>query len=370
MLSAAQERGVNNMVLFVNSPPVHLTRNNKAYTETCGKSNLAPEQYEAYADFLCNSLDYFSKINLPFAYVSPFNEPEWSWCRKDGQEGCPWRNEEIAAITRILNRKLEERNISTKIQIPESGLLVFANPGFRFKPGRQNEINSFFKPSGKNYLGDETHIARQVCAHSYFTEWPLKMMKSIRKRIARTCCRRDIEYWMTEYCILRKNREIKGGGRDLGMHTALYVARVMHNDLVYGNASSWQWWLGMSVADFKDGLVYANRDGSGITDSKTLWMLGNFSQFIRPGAVRMGVKTHGGNQLLLSAYKNSSGNTILVVINQSTERQYLQIYQGVGNKITAWETSVGKSLAKTGLFNKETPIPVSEKSITTLVFEN
>jgi hypothetical protein len=39
-------------------------------------------------------------------------------------------------------------------------------------------------------------------------------------------------YWMSEYCILEKNDEIRGGGRrDLGMDAALFVASLIHNDL-------------------------------------------------------------------------------------------------------------------------------------------
>lgn len=68
---------------------------------------------------------------------------------------------------------------------------------------------------------------------------------------------------MSEYCILEKNDEVRGGGRrDLGMKTALFVARVIHNDLTIAEARSWQWWTAVSQVDFKDGLVYL-ADGSG-----------------------------------------------------------------------------------------------------------
>ncbi|MCK5704086.1 MAG: glycoside hydrolase, partial [Cyclobacteriaceae bacterium] len=54
-------------------------------------------------------------------------------------------------------------------------------------------------------------------------------------------------------CILQKNDEIKGGSkRDLGMPTALYVARIIHNDMVITNATSWQWWTAITQADYKD----------------------------------------------------------------------------------------------------------------------
>ena len=72
----------------------------------------------------------------------------------------------------------------------------------------------------------------------------------------------DLGYWMSEYCILQRNEEIRSGGkRDLGMNTALYVARIIHHDLTLAQARSWQWWTAVSQCDFKDGLVYLD-DGS------------------------------------------------------------------------------------------------------------
>lgn len=44
---------------------------------------------------------------------------------------------------------------------------------------------------------------------------------------------------MSEYCILGDNGgEINGNGRDMGIDPALYLARVIHNDLTIANASA------------------------------------------------------------------------------------------------------------------------------------
>ena len=61
------------------------------------------------------------------------------------------------------------------------------------------------------------------------------------------------------------------------------MARVLHADLTIANASSWQWWLGISPGDFKDGLVYVDRDTKALYDSKLLWGVGNYSHFLRRG---------------------------------------------------------------------------------------
>jgi hypothetical protein len=94
---------------------------------------------------------------------------------------------------------------------------------------------------------------------------------------------------MSEYCILGDNEgEIKGEGKDLGIDPALYMAKVIHNDLVNANASAWHWWIAISPYNYKDGLVYIdkNKTDGDFKSSKMLWALGNYSRFIRPGAVR------------------------------------------------------------------------------------
>ena len=71
----------------------------------------------------------------------------------------------------------------------------------------------------------------------------------------------DLAYWMSEYCILGGNEgEINGNGRDLGMKSALYLAQVIHQDLVIANAAAWNWWIAVSPYNYKDGLIYIDKN--------------------------------------------------------------------------------------------------------------
>ncbi|MBK7710832.1 MAG: hypothetical protein IPJ37_07720 [Bacteroidales bacterium] len=368
MIRAAKERGLEKLVMFSNSPPVSLTRNGKAFSGRCGESNLSSDKNQAFADYIVSSVKYFEGQNIHFNFISPVNEPEWGWCRRDGQEGCPYTNKQISDLARLINRDLISNKLSSEIQVPESGLLVFANSGLRFKPGRQNEIKNFFKSHQSTYLGDQKQVARQVCAHSYFTEYPLWLMRSIRKKTARKTAKYGIDYWMTAFCVLHKTREIDGGGRDLGMKTALYVSRVIHHDLVYGNASAWCWWLGISTADFKDGLVYVNNDGTGLTDSKTMWTVGNFSRFIHPGAVRIEIEGKHHRDLFVSAYRNrGSDDIIIIVINMKSDRQLIELKNLPEGIITAWETSGNSNLAKLDYSSSDNPLTIAPESVTTFI---
>jgi len=99
----------------------------------------------------------------------------------------------------------------------------------------------------------------------------------------------------------------------------LRVARVIHFDLTLVNASAWQWWTAVSPENYKDGLIYTDYFNPGdpetIYPSKTLWALGNFSRFIRPGAIRvsLGGENDELDGLLASAYKNESSEDVIVV---------------------------------------------------------
>jgi O-glycosyl hydrolase len=355
-------------VVFSNSPPVCMTKNGKAYSSACGISNLDREKDQMFADYIVKTLKHFDEEKIKVDFISPVNEPEWGWCRKDNQEGCPYLNDQIADIARRTGAGLAENQLTTQVMVPESGLLLFANSRLRFKPGRQNQIKDFFSDHSKNHIGGNKNTADIICAHGYFTEWPLWLMRHVRSVTADKCRRYGLRYWMSEYCILRKTREIDGGGRDPGMPTALYISRVIHHDLVYGNASAWCWWLGISAADFKDGLTYINSDGTGLIDTKTLWALGNFSQFIRPGAARIEVKGRHDKKFFVSAYRNQgSEELIFVIINMKPEMQSLEIRGLPDGKTECWETSETSSLKKIKPAKNGNSLMVSPLSVTTFI---
>ena len=149
------------------------------------------------------------------------------------------------------------------------------------------------------------------------------------------CKQKNIKFWQTEICIMGNDEEIGGGTPyDFSMKTALYVARVIHHDLVYANAESWSWWRAAG-GDYRDGLIRIySKDGwkSGwAVDSKLMWAMGNYSRFIRPGAQRYDIATTSadGKQIeegfndpygvMCSAYQNADGKWVIVAINYAED---------------------------------------------------
>jgi O-glycosyl hydrolase len=332
-LQAARLRGVERFLAFCNSAPVHFTANglanNKGRTKD-GSYNLKPDRYEAFAGFLATVLaELGAREGVRFAVVSPFNEPEWEW-DSPKQEGSPARVDEIARLVRLLDRKLSERRVDTEILVTESGQIDYLYRAVRERPEQDNQIEELFGPSSPNGIAGLPHVPKRLAGHSYWTETPNAVLRAKRQALRERLDAHGLGYWQTEVCIMQNDREIGGGGgRDLTMKTALYVARIIHYDLCVAGASAWQWWLGLSGGNYKDGLVYVtpNRDGTdgAVTDSRLLWTLGNFSRFIRPGAVRVGVSSPQADAddpegLMVSAFLHEEGRLVTCVLVNMADR--------------------------------------------------
>lgn len=157
-------------------------------------------------------------------------------------------------------------------------------------------------------------------------------MRQIREELRDTIAKYGLKFWQTELCIMGNDEEIGGGGGyDFSMKTALYVARVIHHDLVFADAESWSWWRSVG-GDYKDGLIRVySHDGmkSGYAvDSRLMWALGNYSRFIRPGAVRYEVTSSTAFNpygVMCSAYRNADGSWVVVAINYSEDLKALSL---------------------------------------------
>lgn len=378
-LKSAKDRGITDFIAFLNSPPVALTKNGKAYSSSTDSYNLPVENYSAFVGYISSVLNSFKeKEGITFSTLSPFNEPQWDWTSPN-QEGTPAKNSEIAVITKKLNAEFENKGIPTMIEISEAGKINYLfEPND--KPGRGNQINAFFNPASSEYLGNLSHVNHTVAGHSYFSTWDFEKLIAYRKELTQKIAAIDpnLKYSMTEYCILEDNEVIKGNKRDLGMDAALYVARVIHADLTIANATSWQWWTSVSPYDYKDGLVYIdyNENDGQVYESKLLWALGNYSRFIHPGMKRVAVKSDVAikNDMDFSAYKSADGKQLVFVINNYENSAFdFKLIDAVQGKYSArcYQTSsLGDDnlrLVKTG--KTDEIFQVKAQSILTVVLD-
>ncbi len=366
-LQAARRRGVEKFLAFPNAPPVHLSRNGKGYA-TKGQTglNLKPDAFDDYAAFLVDVIEHFEKEGLPFDYLSPFNEPQWNW-DEPKQEGTPALNTDLHTLIRHLATELSRRKLTTQLVIGEAGTIGHVAKKVD-NDGRDDQARFFFSPASPGFIGDLPNVAPIISAHSYFSVWPLNQQVENRRalREALLAANPTLGYWQSEYCILEQNDEIRGGNRrDLGMNTALFVARIIHHDLTLAHARSWQWWTAVSQVDYKDGLVYLDDGSQGDTgrmgprtvslmtngvvrESKLLWTLGNYSRFVRPGMVRIKCEVTPAqsyeNGLLASAYASGDGKKVAVLVNLSREETGCDL--GFAEKVEVYVTSSETNLKR------------------------
>ncbi|MFT2008278.1 glycoside hydrolase [Pontibacter sp. 13R65] len=375
-LKAAQERGVENFLAFPNSPPVNLTTNGKAFASD-GKPNLAPDKYDAFADYLTEVVQGVERVHgVQFRYISPVNEPQWDWS-DGGQEGTPFMNENVAGIVRALNTSLERKKINTTIDIAEAGKIDYLYT-VDDKPNRGNQVDAFFTSSSPHYIGSLSHVGKVISGHSYFTTSPFDQAVDKRRQLAeKVASVPNLKFWQSEYCILGDNAgEIEGNKRDLGIDPAIYMARVIHNDLTVANATAWQWWLAVSPYNYKDGLVYIdhNKTDGNYYESKMLWALGNYSRFVRPGATRVHTELTGGktedNALLASSYVDAANKQLItVVVNAGINAAKMKLNVKGGNigKVRPYVTTATENLMPGSILKNNSEITLAPRSVTTLV---
>jgi len=378
-MRAAKQRGVNEFVGFTNSPPVQLTKNGKAYSSNGEEANISADNYLPFSKFLVDVCKQFDKEGIPFNYLSPFNEPQWDWTG-NGQEGTPFKNEEIFEVTKVLDSLLLAEKSNVKIQVAEAAKLNYLYEKAD-KHARGNQIHEFFNPQSPLFMGNLATVAKIISGHSYFTSAPAETLKSVREKVAESIDNSSVplEFWQSEYCILGDQEEIQATGKDRSIAPALYVARLIHHDLVVANASAWHWWLAVSAYDYKDGLVYVEKKESDglVEDTKLLWTLGNYSRFIRPGSQRVSVtgqniNVNNVNQLMISSYLDAGNEKVItVLVNNGNSDSSIGI-ETKGGKVMSWQPYLtgpneGEDLKPLAAIDGADNIIVPKKSIVTLV---
>lgn len=346
-MQLAKQRGVNKFLGFILSAPVYWTQNGLATNTGRGATfNLKEDRYDDYCRFMADVVEGLKQHEgVKLDYICPFNEPDghWNWVGPK-QEGTAATNQEIAKTVRILGDEFAQRKIDTEILVSESfdyNCLFRVHP--YVKADRGFQIQSFFSPdSTTTYIGKTPNVTNRIVGHSYWTNTPLSDLRSIRIELGNELKRHNLKFWQTELCIMGNDKEIGGGGgADLTMKTALYVARVIHHDLVYANASAWQWWRSVASSDYRDGLIYTQPDKNltdgTFSDSKLMWTLGNYSRFIRPGAKRLNVTSYNNSgavvnegdtdpyAIMISAYENQDKTPVIVVVNYQDKAKTIQI---------------------------------------------
>jgi len=286
----------------------------------------------AYAAQLANYVVTNAALNNVNIYaVSIQNEPD----AVVTYTSCTWTAQQIHDFTTNLYNAFQASNVlSTKIMLPED---------------ESWQTNLYYTTmSDPNAAADVGIIAdHNYVANNVFGDTnPPAALPSYGKAL-----------WETEVATL-------SGAADPfnpSITNAMYWATRIHLFMTVAQANAWHYWylITGSTPDDNEGLMGHN-NGVDIPTQR-MYVLGQFSRFIRPNFYRIGATNTG--TALISAYNyTSSSNFVIVAINTNLSTAISQTFNLTNfptvSSVTPWITSATMSLSN------QTPVAVSSSSFT------
>lgn len=391
-MQQAKSYGVEHFLLFSNSAPVYFTKNGKANANNQNIScNLKDDCYDDFAEFLATTTKHFVDEGYHVTYIDPVNEPRFDW--KDGQEGSPWENTNIASLAKELDKSITSRQLATKILIPEASSwdLLYSGSG---RASRQ--IDAFFNSSNSStYIGDLPSLAKVVAGHSYWTFGNNSDLKNVREKVRDEAEKYGVEAMQTEWSMLDAAPSTSAGfpasyDAATKMDIALYMGKLIHCDLTFGNMSAWSYWTAFAQEKWSQKnrfyLIRMNaqgdtgdesygdiKKGGTLTADKNLWVLGNYSRFIRPGYQRIQLADDGDmNALLGSAWLSPDGQeavAVLLNMKRSSRKVGLAMAESGIASVKAYVTDKDHDLELDASLQDASDMEIPARSVVTVVMK-
>ena len=275
---------------------------------------LLPAYYQSWSNYYVKYINSLQKLNIPVWGLSVQNEP----MAKQRWESCLYTaEEERDFIKNFLGPTLTRSGLADK-------KLIAWDHNRDLLYQRANTILS--DPAAAKYVwGIGFH---------WYEDWTGggKLFDNVR-RVNEAFPKTNLIF--TEGCAesfdLKKINDWKWGET---------YGRSLINDFNNGTVGWTDWNVLLDekggpnhVGNFCFAPVHADTKTGELTYLNSYYYIGHFSKFIRPGAKRIISSTSRG-QLLTTAFKNTDGSIIVVVMNQSNDS--IPYHMGIGNKSVAY----------------------------------
>jgi O-glycosyl hydrolase len=368
-LKAASAAGVPNLIGFVNSAPSQFTTNGK----NCGGS-LTSGKEQAFATYLADVTAHFRGLGVNLTQLSPMNEPDDSFSACT-QEGMSVGTAQRATIVKTLGATLAARGLSgvgiSADELSQVGQVL-------------TEWPSWMGVSGT--AGYVTTLAHHT--YDYPTDSALTNLQSMGRRFGKPTM-------ASEICCQNSSTGGFGQQYDPTITGGLGLSGIIYRDFAVAGDTEFHWWTALSKvlgcnpgssascattvnsSGWNDGLIYydpnyATNGNQNLYPSKRFYVLGQYSRYVRPGAVRFPVTgAPPGVQVLATS---ASGKWTLVVTNQNTTAQSFGVHFNALNQITAasaYRTSATENLAQVTLpsvSGATATLNLPAQSVSTFVF--
>ncbi|HWG25115.1 glycoside hydrolase [Actinospica sp.] len=342
-LKAAASDGVPDLIGFVNSAPEQYTTNSKS---CAGEINTSDDA--AYGTYVATVVSHFASEGVTLSQISPMNEPDdsFSGC---GQEGMQVPASERAGVIDAVGSALSSAGLSTKIIADESS--------------QTTQLLS----EAPTWLADSSApgYTAAIAHHTYNnpSDSGLEQVGSLGDVNGKPV-------WASEICC-----QISGGGGygaqyDPTMAGALVLTNYIYTDMSYADDAAFQWWTALSSelgcdpatsstcatsvnsSGWNDGLLYydpnyASDGNQAVYTTKRFYALGQYSRFVRPGAVRYGVSGSPSGVQTMAFWNSSKGQWDVVATNTNTSATTLSLNLNSGTITSAgaYQTDSGENLA-------------------------
>ncbi len=338
MLDKAIEYGAQEVILFCNSPHWSMTQNGRGYGgDDEHKSNLPEKNYQFFVDYLLTVADKFVEMGYPVVAISPVNEPQWGWNGDYiSQEGCHFEPDECVKLLEMFAVEMQKRGVKYELRGPESGQLTWQYYDYIDK-----------------YL--QSDILKKYCthysAHSYWMDNDLGAKAAFGEKMAKEYP--SVKFEMSEWCELPQKLDTKS------IDSGLWMADIMVQDLSLMNAVGWCNW----TAVHGDGLIDNERGSLEILSR--YWVYKQFSRFITPGMVRVGIAdSEKDSGLSCVCFKNGL-RSVVVIVNKNENAQTVKL-TGVAGKRSAYITAEGINCEQDDSIISGQKINLPAKSVVTV----
>ncbi|KAK4222373.1 glycoside hydrolase superfamily [Podospora fimiseda] len=278
-----------------------------------GASCSSGDWKQAFADYLVQYIKFYAAENITVTHLGFLNEPDYTTSYASMRSS----GTQAADFIKVLRPTLDRNDLSN----------VIINCCDTMGWSTMNSMLSQMR-SVESMVGVTT-------GHSY-TSGPTSQLSTKAKS------------WMTEAADNNgawTSAWYSNGGAGEGFTWANNI----YSAIASGNVSAYLYWIGGQDRPSNTNSKMIRVVNKKVDPSKRLWAMGNWSRFVRPGAVRVGTS---GSGLRTTAFRNVDGTVSIQVINSGGATTVSITLNNAGGltvgSATAWVTDNTRDLTEIG----------------------
>lgn len=296
------------------SPPAFMKTNHDLYYG--GK--LKKEYYLTWAKYLVKYIEAMKTRGIKIRAITLQNEPEATqvW------ESCTYTAQEELEFAKALHPALEQAGLDTRIIIWDHNRDAAAERAHHIL----REIPDYIWGVGYHWYVTEDSDNLSVIhdlypdKHILFTEGTVELTNTAQNS--------------------------SGEAGELWTHGQFYGRNIIKDSLNYSEGFiDWNLFLNEiggpnHVENYCEAPIMYDREKKEVIFNPSYYVIGHFSRYVEPGAKRIHINHTVDEHVFATAYKNPSGDIVIIIQNENWIRQFTMIVDGKSVDISLPEKSI------------------------------